>query len=250
MHPVTGERLYCTGDRGRYLPDGNIEFLGREDLQVKVRGYRIELGEIEAALETHPDIKTAIVTTVGEQSDRKTLAAYILPNSDRVPDRDELQTFLSKTLPKYTIPSSFIKLDDLPLSSNGKLDRRMLPKPEINKSVLERSFVAPRDTTEKKLVNIWSEVLKIDKIGIQDNFFFDLRGDSLLATQAVSRIRDTFQIDLSLRHFFETPTIAELAIAIVEKIAEECDRDFIAQTLTQLEQLTEEEIRQQPFLKN
>lgn len=163
IHPVTGERLYYTGDRGRYLPDGNIEFLGREDLQVKIRGYRIELGEIEAALEQHPDLKTAIVTTVGEQSERKTLAAYIVPKSDRVPDRDELQKFLSTKLPRYAIPSSFIKMDNLPLSSNGKVDRRMLPIPEIDESKLEISFVEPRDSTEKTLAEIWTELLKIEK---------------------------------------------------------------------------------------
>jgi pyochelin synthetase len=243
-HPVTGERLYCTGDRGRYLPDGNIEFLGREDLQVKIRGYRLELGEIEAALEQHPDLKTAIVTTVGEQSERKTLAAYIVPNRDRVPDRDELQKFLSTKLPRYAIPSSFIKMDNLPLSSNGKVDRRMLPIPEIDDSKLEVSFVEPRDFTEKKLADIWAELLKIEKIGIYDNFFFDLRGDSLLATQAVSRIREAFRIDLSLRHFFETPTVAELAVTIVEKITENSDRELIERALAELEQLSEEEIRQ------
>lgn len=210
-HPITGERLYCTGDRGRYLPDGNIEFLGREDLQVKVRGYRVELGEIEAALEQHPNIKTAIVTTVGEQHGHKSLVAYFLPNTELI-STDELHSFLSKRLPKYTIPAIFVRLDKLPLSSNGKVDRRSLPVPDIAQLQSKVDFIEPRNYNEQALVNIWSEVLGVKAIGIHDNFF-ELGGDSILSIQIVAKAH---QIGLNLTsvQIFEYQTIAELALVV------------------------------------
>jgi pyochelin synthetase len=211
-HPVTGERLYCTGDRGRYLPDGNIEFLGREDLQVKVRGYRVELGEIEAALEQHPEIRTAIVTTVGKQHAHKSLVAYFLASTELIPSTDELQSFLSKRLPKYTIPAIFVRLDRLPLSSNGKVDRRSLPIPDVAQLQSKVDFVEPRNFNEKALVNIWSEVLGVKPIGIHDNFF-ELGGDSILSIQIVAKAH---QIGLNLTsvQIFEYQTIAELASVV------------------------------------
>jgi pyochelin synthetase len=211
-HPVTGERLYCTGDRGRYLPDGNIEFLGREDLQVKIRGYRVELGEIEAALEQHPSIQTAIVTTVGKQHSHKSLVAYFLLRGELTISNDELHSFLSKRLPKYTIPAIFVRLDKLPLSSNGKVDRHSLPIPDIAQLQSKVNFVVPRSSTEKALVDIWSEILGVKKIGIHDNFF-ELGGDSILSIQIVAKAH---QIGLNLTsvQIFEHQTIAELALVV------------------------------------
>ncbi|GAB4190089.1 MAG: hypothetical protein Fur006_31870 [Coleofasciculaceae cyanobacterium] len=243
VHPRTGERLYCTGDRGRYLPDGNIEFLGREDLQVKVRGYRIELGEIEAALGQHPDVQVALVTAFGEQQSHKSLAAYFVPNTEAVPTPDELHNFLSNKLPSYMVPSTFIELDELPLSPNGKVDRRALPAPNVVKADSALTFVEPRTPTEKRLAGIWAEVLEIDRVGIHDNFFFTLGGNSLLATQVMTRIRDAFQVELPLRHFFETPTIADLAVAIAEKLALDSDSEMLTQALAELEQLSEDEVQ-------
>lgn len=243
VHPRTGERLYCTGDRGRYLPDGNIEFLGREDLQVKVRGYRIELGEVEAALGQHPEVQVALVTAFGEQQSNKSLAAYFVPNTEAVPTPDELHNFLSNKLPSYMVPSTFIELDELPLSPNGKVDRRALPAPNVVKPESALTLVEPRTPTEKRLAGIWVEVLEIDRVGIHDNFFFTLGGNSLLATQVMTRIRDAFQVELPLRHFFETPTIAHLAVAIAEKLALDSDSEMLTQALAELEHLSEDEVQ-------
>jgi pyochelin synthetase len=242
-HPQTGERLYCTGDRGRYLPDGNIEFLGREDLQVKVRGYRIELGEIEAVLGQYPNVQSAIVTAFGEQHSQKNLAAYVVAETKPAPTPDELHSFLSQKLPSYMVPSIFMELDNLPLSSNGKVNRRALPTPDIAKSELTLTFVEPRTPTEKTLAEIWAQVLEIEQVGIHDNFFFNLGGNSLLATQVMSRIRETFQVELPLRHFFETPTVAQLAVAIAEKLALDSDNEMLAQALAELEHLSEDEVQ-------
>jgi amino acid adenylation domain-containing protein len=242
-HPQTGERLYCTGDRGRYLPDGNIEFLGREDLQVKVRGYRIELGEIEAVLGQYPNVQTAIVAAFGEQHSHKNLAAYFVADTKPAPTPDELHSFLSQKLPSYMVPSIFIELDNLPLSSNGKVNRRALPTPDIDKSELTLTFVEPRTPTEKTLAKIWAEVLEIEQVGIHDNFFFDLGGNSLLATQVMSRIRETFQVELPLRHLFETPTVAHLAATIAEKLALDSDSEMLAQALAELEHLSDDEVQ-------
>jgi amino acid adenylation domain-containing protein len=242
-HPQTGERLYCTGDRGCYLPDGNIEFLGREDLQVKVRGYRIELGEIEAVLGQYPNVQTAIVAAFGEQHSHKNLAAYFVTDTKPAPTPDELHSFLSQKLPSYMVPSIFIELDNLPLSSNGKVNRRALPTPDLAKSELTLIFVEPRTLTEKTLAKIWAEVLEIEQVGIHDNFFFNLGGNSLLATQVMSRIRETFQVELPLRHFFETPTVAHLAVTIAEKLALDSDSEMLAQALAELEHLSEDEVQ-------
>lgn len=242
-HPETGERLYCTGDRGCYLPDGNIEFLGRQDLQVKVRGYRIELGEIEAVLGQYPGVQAAIVTAFGEQYSHKNLAAYFIPDTEPAPTPDELHSFLSQKLPSYMVPSIFIKMDKLPLSSNGKVNRRALPTPNMAQSELSLTFVEPRTPTEKTLAEIWAEVLEIEQVSIHDNFFFNLGGNSLLATQVMSRIRETFQVELPLRHFFETPTVAHIAVAIAEKLALDSDSEMLTQALAELEQLSEDEVQ-------
>jgi acyl carrier protein len=225
------------------LPDGNIEFLGREDLQVKVRGYRIELGEIEAVLGQYPNVQTAIVAAFGEQHSHKNLAAYFVTDTKPAPTPDELHSFLSQKLPSYMVPSIFIELDNLPLSSNGKVNRRALPTPDLAKSELTLIFVEPRTLTEKTLAKIWAEVLEIEQVGIHDNFFFNLGGNSLLATQVMSRIRETFQVELPLRHFFETPTVAHLAVTIAEKLALDSDSEMLAQALAELEHLSEDEVQ-------
>jgi len=243
VHPETGKCLYCTGDRGRYLPDGNIEFLGREDLQVKVRGYRIELGEIEAALGQHPSVQVALVTALGEQQSHKRLVGYFVPHPEAVPTPDELLNFLSNKLPSYMVPSILIELDKLPLSPNGKVDRRALPAPDQIEPESAITFVEPRTPTEKRLAGIWAEVLDIERVGIHDNFFFQLGGNSLLATQVMTRIREAFQVELPLRHFFESPTIAHLAVAIAEQLALASNSTMLTQALAELEQLSEDEVQ-------
>jgi amino acid adenylation domain-containing protein len=206
-----GDRLYKTGDLARYLPDGSIEFLGRLDHQVKLRGLRVELGEIEAAFHQHPAIREVVVT-VHEQEEHQSLVAYVVPVRSAEPNsfQPPLRAFLQTKLPAYIVPSVFIFLDALPLTPNGKVNRQALPQPDPGRSPLEETFVAPRTPTEIELAQIWSQVLKVELIGIHDHFF-DLGGHSLLATQAISRIREALQIDIPLRSLFEKPTIAELA---------------------------------------
>jgi amino acid adenylation domain-containing protein len=204
-----GAQMYKTGDLARYLPDGNIEFLGRGDHQVKIRGVRIELGEIEAALGKHPAVRKAVVLAREDTPGEKRLVAYVLTESTA----DELRRFLKDKLPDQMVPAVFVLLDTLPLLSNGKIDQRALPAPDRTRPELEKTFVAPRTPTEELLAKIWAQVLDLERVGIHDNFF-DLGGHSLLATQAVSRMRDAFEVDIPLRRLFEVPTVAGLAESI------------------------------------
>jgi acyl-coenzyme A synthetase/AMP-(fatty) acid ligase/acyl carrier protein len=215
-----GARLYKTGDLARYLPDGNIEFLGRIDHQVKIRGFRIELGEIESALGLHPAVGEAVVLAREDDENPKSgienlksdkrLVAYVVPSHGPAPTTNELQAFLKEKLPEYMIPLAFVLLDALPLTPNGKVDRKVLPPPDQNRAGPEESYVAPRTPVEELLAEIWAEVLKLDKVGAHDNFF-ELGGHSLLATQVMSRLHDTFHLNLPLQSLFENPTIDGLA---------------------------------------
>ncbi|MFB2922784.1 amino acid adenylation domain-containing protein [Aerosakkonema sp. BLCC-F2] len=206
------DRLYKTGDLARYLPDGNIEFLGRIDNQVEIRGFRIELGEIEAVLSQHPDVRETVVIATENVAGNKQLVAYVVPHNKPEPAITDLRHFLKQQLPDYMVPSAFVVLEALPLTPNGKVDRRALPAPE-KRSELEESFVAPRTPIEAILANIWENILSIDSVGVYGNFF-ELGGHSLLATQVISRVRDTLAIELPLRSLFEAPTIAEFAARV------------------------------------
>jgi amino acid adenylation domain-containing protein len=210
QHPQTNERLYRTGDLGRYLPDGNIEFLGREDFQVKVRGYRIELGQIEAALTQHPDIQALVVTAVNDAQGEKQLVAYLVPESQQVLTTQQLREFLQEKLPEYMIPSAFVVMEALPITANGKLDRKALPKPQDNSGDRVDYFVAPRDTLELELVQIWKETLHINHIGVTDNFF-NLGGNSISAVRLMTQIQQHFGQSLPLSTLFQLGTVQELA---------------------------------------
>ncbi|MCS6297130.1 MAG: amino acid adenylation domain-containing protein [Nitrospira sp.] len=203
-----GARLYRTGDRTRRLPDGSIEFLGRVDHQVKIRGFRIELGEIESVLRQHPAIQDAVVTVRDDKQIEPYLAAYLVPRGV-APHSRTIQDFLRARLPDYMVPMTITALPALPLTANGKVDRRALPDPERDGQGARR-FVAPATATEEILAGIWADVLKREEIGTQDNFF-DLGGHSLLATQVMSRLRNAFVVELPLRALFEAPTVARLA---------------------------------------
>ena len=205
-----GSRLYRMGDLARYRPDGNIEYLGRLDHQVKVRGIRIELGEIEAVLLQHPAIQQAVVVAREDQPGDKQLVAYCASKQDSPPGSHELRRFLQDKLPDYMVPSLFTTLEQLPLTPNGKVDRRALPSPERARSNLEEAFVAPRTPIETALAGIWAHVLRLDRVGVHDNFF-ELGGHSLLAMQIISRVQNTFQLELPLYTLFKTPTIAGAA---------------------------------------
>jgi amino acid adenylation domain-containing protein len=206
-----GARLYRTGDRACYLPDGNIEFLGRVDNQVKIRGYRIELGEIEAALKQHSAVKDSVVMArARDSSEERKLVGYIVPNQDSVASTSDLRSLLRQKLPDYMIPSAFVFLNALPLTPNGKVDRTQLPPTDDSRPSLDQGFVEPRSEIEELVAQVWREVLKVEKVGVYDNFF-DLGGHSLLATRVIARLRNNFSVDLSLRKLFELPTVAGLA---------------------------------------
>jgi amino acid adenylation domain-containing protein len=206
-----GGRLYRTGDLARYMPDGNLQFLGRIDNQVKIRGFRIELGEIEATLLSHPNVKEAVVSLTEVSGNDKRLVAYVVAvNSPITPE--ELRSFVRMTLPIHMIPSAWVTLDSMPLTPNGKIDRRALPAPHQQPA---SDYSAPRSDLERQLARIWAELLGLDQVGIHDNFF-EAGGHSLLATRVASRVRDTFHIELPLSRIFQTPTIAALAEAIEE----------------------------------
>ncbi|MEP6743439.1 MAG: amino acid adenylation domain-containing protein [bacterium] len=209
-----GARIYRTGDLARYQRDGNIEFLGRIDHQIKLRGFRVELGEIETTLATHSAVREAVVVMREEAGDRRLVGYVVLGDEPRDGLNRELRDFLKSKLPDYMVPSDFVFLEALPLTPSGKINRRALPAPDLSARQSEDLYVAPRNETEEKLAEIWSTVLRRERIGIEDNFFA-LGGHSLLATQLISRVRQAFNIELPLRCLFDSPTIAGLAEAFV-----------------------------------
>jgi amino acid adenylation domain-containing protein/thioester reductase-like protein/FkbM family methyltransferase len=206
-------RLYKTGDLARYLPDGNIEYLGRIDNQVKIRGFRIELGEIESILSQHPGVRENVVVAREDIPGEKRLVAYFVSQLAQTLTANELRIFVKEKLPHYMVPSAVVKLEFLPLTPNGKVDRKALPVPDADNTQLAVSFVAPRTPVEKVLTEIWANVLHLDQVGVLDNFF-DLGGHSMTTIRVMSQVNETFQIEFPLRHLFTAPTIAELAQTI------------------------------------
>jgi amino acid adenylation domain-containing protein len=260
-NPYGEGKLYRTGDVGRYVGNGAIEYQGRRDEQVKVRGYRIELGEIEAVLQEHAGVKEAAVevrevrgagegTETGQGSGieagagtpEKRLVGYVVLAGGV--KTSELRRYLKERLPEYMVPGVWVEMERLPVTANGKLDRKGLPEPGGERPELESGYEEPRTETEKKLAEIWAQVLGVEKVGVHDNFF-DLGGHSMLATQIISRTRKILQIELPLRRFFEVPTIAEQASAISE--IETGNRLALLATelaeLHELEQLSEAEAK-------
>jgi amino acid adenylation domain-containing protein len=226
-----GARLYRTGDLVRYGEDGSLEFGGRLDYQVKVRGFRIELGEVEAALLRHETVRAVVVDAREVREGEQRLVAYVVGSQKQMPTASEWRTFLIQVLPEYMIPSLFISLAELPLLPNGKVNRAALPAPDASRPELRREYVAPENPTQARLVELYMNVLALDKVGIHDDFF-ELGGDSILATRLVSRVRRTYEIELPLRELFWKPTVFELA-EVIEKLV-----------IEQLENLSEEEAEQ------
>ncbi|MCW6008651.1 amino acid adenylation domain-containing protein [Micromonospora sp. CPCC 205371] len=208
-----GSRLYRTGDRARWRPDGRLDFLGRADQQVKVRGFRIEPGEVEAALHSHPAVRAAAVVADRQGAERR-LVAYLVPADASLPDTAELRDHLRRRLPEFMVPSIFVELANLPLTTNGKLDRAALPDPDSVRNPHDGTPAAPLTPTEEVLAGIWAQVLGLDRVGPSDHFF-ELGGHSLLATQVVSRIREVFGAEVPLAALFDRPTVRGLG-AIVE----------------------------------
>ncbi|MCI0486642.1 MAG: amino acid adenylation domain-containing protein, partial [Blastocatellia bacterium] len=205
-----GARIYDTGDLARLLDDGNIEYLGRSDHQIKLRGYRIEVSEIEQVLMEHPGVKEAVVVLREFGEDDKRLIAYFVTDDRQAPTADELQGFLASRLPEYMMPWTIVRLESLPLTTSGKLDRSALPAPADPDSRKNGAPVAPRSPVEEIIASIWSEVLEVEKVGVTDDYFA-LGGHSLKATRIMSRLRKAFQVELPLSVLFERPTVAGLA---------------------------------------
>jgi amino acid adenylation domain-containing protein len=221
--PTSGEcgsRLYRTGDLARHLPDGNIQFLGRRDNQIKIRGYRVELDEIESTLIHHEFVEQAVVVAREDQQGNKRLVAYLVTGA-HAPAEGDIKRFLASKLPDYALPASFVLVDALPLNENGKVDRRSLPAPKPVE--IDPIEVGARTPVEEVLVGLWREVLGADRVSVHDNLFSDLGGHSLLATQLVTRIRNSFEIEFPLQLIFERPTIAEVAEAIEEQLLAEIE---------------------------
>jgi acyl-coenzyme A synthetase/AMP-(fatty) acid ligase len=214
-HP--GARLYRTGDLAHYLPDGAIEYLGRTDHQVKIRGFRVELGEIEYLLNQHPAVGQSVVVAITDSTGDKRLAAYVTPSGREPLETEALRAHLQRSLPDYMVPAVFTVLDALPLSPNGKVDRGVLPAPSSDRIDRHDAYVAPRTPIENLLTSIWCEVLRRDQVAIHDNFF-ELGGHSLLAFQVTARLKDKIHVDVPLHCIFERPTIAELAIVMLERL--------------------------------
>jgi iturin family lipopeptide synthetase A len=213
--PQKSARLYKTGDLARYLPDGNIEFLGRIDHQVKIRGFRIELGEIEAVLSSHPQIQQVVAIATTDPAGHNRLIAYVVVSEEEHLSTQQLREFLQQQLPAYMVPSTFVILDTLPLTPNGKVDRKALPAPNPSQ-FSEVNFVPPRNALEQNLVKIWEEVLEIFPIGVRDNFF-EIGGHSLIAASLMARIHEKFGKSLSLATLFQGPTIEQLAIVLLQQ---------------------------------
>jgi len=207
-----GARLYRTGDLARYLPDGNIEFLGRIDRQVKIRGFRVELGEVEAMLSQHPAVKQVAVVAREDVPGTRRLLAYVVPVQDQGPTSGELRHFLKQKLPEYMVPSAYVVLEVLPLTSSSKVDYRALLISAGTRPTLKQAFVSPRTSAEEVLARIWAEVLKLERVSIHDNFF-ELGGDSILSLQIVSRANKA-GLELAVKQLFQHQTIADLAAAV------------------------------------
>ncbi|QLE54107.1 amino acid adenylation domain-containing protein [Nostoc sp. TCL26-01] len=209
LNPFNKERLYKTGDLGRYLPDGNIEYVGRIDYQVKIRGHRIEIGEIENTLSSHPQVREAVVIADGEANQEKQLIAYLTSHLEP-PTLHSLREFLHSKLPNFMIPSAYVMLENLPLNPSGKVDRQALPKPDRFNFTASNTFVAPRNQIEAQLVQIWTEILHLPHIGVQDNFLA-IGGDSLKALHLIAKIEQLFGREIPLATLLTNPVIEDLA---------------------------------------
>ncbi|MED1960753.1 condensation domain-containing protein, partial [Brevibacillus formosus] len=205
--PQGGSRLYRTGDLVRYLPDGTIAFIGRIDNQVKIRGFRIELGEVEAALSLHPSVNEVVVMVREINPGEKHITAYLTVSGENTLETSDIRAWTKTKLPEFMRPSFYIFLDAMPLTANGKIDRKQLPEPEWTNPASDKGYMEPRNQVEELIANIWSQVLGVEKVGIHDNFF-ELGGHSLLATRVISRLREAFGIEQTVRSIFEHPTIA------------------------------------------
>ena len=233
-------KLYRSGDLARWLPDGDLEYLGRIDHQMKIRGFRIELGEIESVLGQYPTVRENVVLAREDSPGDKRLVAYVVTSCAQV-EINALRDFLKQKLPDYMVPSAFVFLDALPLTPNSKVDRQALPAPNQSRPDLENAFVAARTAVEKVLAKIWGDILKLERVGIYDNFF-ELGGHSLLATQVMSRIHKALEVESPLRTLFETPTIAGWVMTMLQDSAQLARAERRAQLFLKVNQLSDDQV--------
>jgi acyl carrier protein len=246
----SGARMYRTGDAARYRGDGEIEYLGRLDEQVKVRGYRIELGEIEAALRGSAGVEEAVVVVREEAGGEKQLVGYVVGGGGEGERVGRIRAHLQEHLPEYMIPATFMFLDSLPLTPRGKVDRAALPAPGGARRELKDSYLAPRDEMEAQLARIWAEIFGIERVGINDQFL-ELGGHSLLAVQLISRLQAGLQVKVNFRDLFEAPTVAKLAVLINERYLEQknteteiksADDEIKGELAERLDELSDQEV--------
>ncbi len=235
--------VYRTGDLARYRADGNIEYLGRIDQQVKIRGFRIEPGEIEAVLNEHEAVRETAVLAKPDASGHKRLIAYVVTQPGQTADPLTLRNFLKDRLPEYMVPAQVMLLDEMPLTPSGKINRRGLPEPDESARAVAQEFVAPGTAVEAVVAKVWREILSVERVGVNDNFF-DLGGHSLLATQVVSRLKSSFKTNLPLRSLFESPTVAELAAEIVALEKQPGQAEKMASVLQKLRGMSSEQMKQ------
>jgi amino acid adenylation domain-containing protein len=241
--PVPGQRLYRTGDLARFLPDGTIEYLGRADHQLKIRGFRVEPGEIEAVLKQHPGVDQAVVVAREAGLGDVRLAAYYVAAQDSAPPANELHRWLQGSLPDYMVPAHYMRLEALPLTPSGKINRLALPDPGKEQPFSRPSPTAPRNALEEVLAAVFAEILGLEDVGIDDDFFADLGGHSLLATRLVSQICDLFETHIPLLRFFEAPTVAGFAVAMIQDEAERRRVEKTAELLLRLSQMADDEVQ-------
>jgi len=236
---VPGARLYRTGDLARYLPDGQIAFVGRVDDQVKIRGFRIELNEITNRLNQHPAVRESIVIAREDTPGEKRLVAYLVAYPEAMPTNNDLRSFLGKDLPDYMLPAVLVRMQSLPVGASGKVDRSALPAPTDDNIVRDQTFVAPRNATEERVAGIVARLLGLERVGVEDNFFL-LGGNSLLGTQVIARLRESFGVEVSLLALFDHPTVSGIATEIEELILARVDA--MSEDEVQLELSNEERV--------
>ncbi|MFQ5683991.1 MAG: amino acid adenylation domain-containing protein, partial [Candidatus Binatia bacterium] len=241
--PEGGDRcVYLTGDLGRMLPDGCLMHLGRKDFQVKMRGYRIEISEVEVRLLDHAAIKEAAVAACKDQSGDIRLVGYFVPAQYPAPTVSDLRCFLQERLPDYMIPSAFVALEAMPLTPSGKVDRKALPLLNGRRPELDTPYAAPTTPVEEELAKIWGQILSLDQVGIHDNFF-ELGGHSLAAARLISRVINTFKVELPINSLFDSPTVADMAVVITRNMRKKAGDEELARMLTEVESLSDEEAK-------